>query len=200
MSTVAGTGKESAGQGGAPASRAGGEAGGWLARCDRLDLLAILVLVILAVALVTAVLDYPTGMPTRKELRQRQVADPRLAAALEAAGNLIAAGNPAGADELVARLEQEYPYNGKVHMLRADLYLLRQQPIQAMLSMRRAVDLYPEFLDRKSDDFQGRKVKNTMHEALQAIEDPAAGVAPAERERYRKVYLYLERKLAGSCG
>ncbi len=197
---TAGLGKSGAESGMEAAASRSGAHNGRLARLDRLDLLSLLALVLLAAATRAAVLDYPADLPTRKELRQQQMVDPKLAAALDAAVNLIASGNPAEADKLVARLEQAYPYNGKVHMLRADLYLLRQQPIQAMLAMRRAVDLYPEFLDRKADDFQGRKVRNTMREAQQALEGQDLEMPPEERARYRKVLLYLQRKLAGSCG
>ncbi len=169
-------------------------------RFDRLDWLSLAAIVVLGLAVAVLVVTYPADAPTRKELRRSQLLDPQLAAALDTAANLIAAGNLRQADELVGQLERDYPYNGKVHMLRADLHLLRQQPIQAMLAMRKAVDLYPDLLDRKSDDFQGRKIKNTMQEAWELLNDESAGLDGEERQRYRKVFYYMQRKLAGSCG
>jgi tetratricopeptide (TPR) repeat protein len=55
-------------------------------------------------------------------------------------------------------------------MLKGDILMRRQQPINAMYAYKEAVELNPDFLDKKTELFQGKKIKVTVEEALAAIE------------------------------
>jgi len=167
-------------------------------KMDRLDRITLLAVLALAVAISVLVATYPADVPSRKQLQQQQVQDPQLTARLRLARDMLASSNLKEAARLIGELLDGYPYNGHVHMLQADIFILRQQPLAAMLEQRRAVDLNPDFLDRRTPDFQGKKIKNTLREAWEAIN--AGNLPPAEVEEYRRVYYYMQRKLAGSCG
>ena len=63
-----------------------------------------------------------------------------------------------------------FPYEGELYMLKGDILVRRQQPVAAMYAYKEAIGLNPDFLDKKTRQFQGRKIKNTVEEALTAIE------------------------------
>jgi hypothetical protein len=70
-----------------------------------------------------------------------------------------------------------------------------------MLAYREAVDLNPDYLDKKAPDFQGKKIKNTVNEARQLIEvELNKNSADKDIQSYRKTVYYMLRKIAGSCG
>ena len=64
-----------------------------------------------------------------------------------------------------------------------------------------AVDLNPDYLDKKAPDFQGKKIKNTVNEARHLIEvELNKNSADKDLRSYRKTVYYMLRKIAGSCG
>ena len=171
---------------------------------DRLDKIAALALTGLAVwALALVVIqehrpdDHPPAPAQQAELR----VDPALKQKLDLTRNLLADNNIEQAQGLIAELIRAYPYEATPYLLQGDAFLYRQDVMAAMRAYRRAVDLNPDFLDKKSKLFQGKKIKKTVEDAGAAIESGLA--ARPEDERLlasRKTYYYMLRKIAGSCG
>ena len=86
-------------------------------------------------------------------------------------------------------------------MLMGDIYIRRQELIKAVLEYKEAVDLNPDYLDKKTPLFQGKKLKGAVKEALDEIEKKIKANNDDEAMRQnRKVIYYLQRRIAGSCG
>lgn len=177
---------------------------GDLDRLDRVSLAVLAVLIISALALIF----FQPGAADKvvkkgSGLRQNVVVvSPELDKKLATAVALLNGGDQAKAGELLDALMIEYPYEGGPHMLKGDLCLRRQQPIEAMLEFRQGVDLNPDYLDKKIPAvFQGKKVKNTLEEARLAINAGlASNPGDATLQKQREVLYYMLRKVAGSCG
>ncbi|MHB8789397.1 MAG: hypothetical protein ACYDBT_05900 [Desulfobulbaceae bacterium] len=137
----------------------------------------------------------------RSQEAQQYVLTPELDSKILAAKNLLAQDNLEKSEALLTALLSEFPYEGELHMLQGDLLMRRQEPIAAMYAYREAISLNPDFLDKKTRQFQGRKIKNTVEEALAAIESGLQS-NPADRQlrNDQKIVYYMKRKLAGSCG
>lgn len=130
-----------------------------------------------------------------------QIKDPTLDNKIALAKTLLASNNIDQAEKLLTELINAYPFEAIPYFLNGDVHLYRQDPVGAMREYRKAVDLNPDFLDKKSDLFQGKKVKKTVEEARAVIE---SGLAANNRDEAllaaRKEYYYMLRKIAGSCG
>lgn len=129
------------------------------------------------------------------------VLNPELDNKIQLAMDLLVRENLDKTEMLVASLLGEFPYEGRLHMLKGDILVRRQQPIAAMYAYKEAVELNPDFLDRKTDLFQGKKIKVTVEEALAEIE---AGLGGGQNDIGMKDHLqtvyFMKRKLAGGCG
>jgi Tfp pilus assembly protein PilF len=127
--------------------------------------------------------------------------DPVLDKKIALAKTLLSDNNVEQADKLLAELIATYPFEAMPYLLKGDLALYRQDPVAAMLAYRQAVDMNPDFLDKKAALFQGKKIKKTVEEARGRIESGlAAKASDAALLEDRKVYYYMLRKIAGSCG
>lgn len=115
--------------------------------------------------------------------------------------NLIEAGSLSTAEAAINELARKYPYQGDPYMLMGDLFMRRQEPVKAMREYRQAVDLNPDYLDKKTRLFQGKKLKVAVGEALAEIEK-RIGDAPQDKtlKSEKKIIYYLYRRIAGSCG
>lgn len=170
-------------------------------RLDKISTFAITGLVLWAVVLVVV----QTGqIEERRELPPQSAVlrvDPALEKRIALAKTLLSDNNLGQAEKLLAELIAAYPFEAVPYLLSGDLHLHRQDPIGAMLEYRKAVDMNPDYLDKKSELFQGKKIKKTVEEARTAIE---SGLAAKPNEAglidARKVYYYMLRKIAGSCG
>ncbi len=162
---------------------------------DRLDLFSIA-----AVAALAAVLAVILWLAPPQEEKgagrgrvQVVVVNPELDRRIEAAERVLASDNPAAARELLAYLKKNFSYDGRVFMLLGDYELRMQRPVAAMHYYRQAVDLNPDFLDRKTGLFQGKKIKGVLAEV-------AGIVAKRPDPAVRRELLYMQRKVAGGCG
>jgi hypothetical protein len=174
---------------------------------DRLDWLALVVLVLLIVSALGLIIFQPgqAGTTVKKDGGTRQrivVISPELDQKMAAATMLLNGGDLVKAGALLDALIAEFPYEGGPHMLKGDLFLRKQQPVEALLEYRLGVDLNPDYLDKKMVEvFQGKKIKSTLEEARRAID---AGLARTPGDatllEQRKVLYYMLRKVAGSCG
>jgi tetratricopeptide (TPR) repeat protein len=121
--------------------------------------------------------------------------------ALTAVRNLLDAGNPGQAEAVLTGLAQRHPYEGEPRMLMGDVFMIKQEPVQAMHAYREAIDLNPDYLDKKTPFFQGKKLKVAVGEALAEIENRLRQ-SPGDKSlrAEKKTIYYLYRRIAGSCG
>jgi tetratricopeptide (TPR) repeat protein len=139
----------------------------------------------------------------RNTMVQRQYVppNPELKKKVQIASALMDNNNLDKASVLIEDLVSQFPYDGSPYMMLGDLRIRQQAPIKAMLAYREAVDLNPDYLDKKAPDFQGKKIKNTVNEARQLIEvELNKNSADKDLRSYRKTVYYMLRKIAGSCG
>jgi len=172
-------------------------------RLDRFSIWAIVILLISSFALIS----YHLGEARPVRNGQQRVTAVTSAANSEVEGkckvirNIIEGGNLGKAEVFVREVIQRYPYEGEPRMLMGDIYIRRQELIKAVLEYKEAVDLNPDYLDKKTPLFQGKKLKGAVKEALDEIEKKIKANNDDEAMRQnRKVIYYLQRRIAGSCG
>lgn len=170
-------------------------------KLDKLSLLAIVILVVSASFLVAVYAD-DTGDVDRDVVRQQvRVFNPELEKRLKIARDLLENSNVEKAEELATALMGEYPYDGEPHMIIGDIWLRKQNPVSAMASYRNGIDLNPDYLDKKTEFFQGKKIKATVLEAKAVIEvELQADPGSSDLKQKQKTVYYMLRRIAGSCG
>lgn len=173
---------------------------------DKLDKLTVVIVIAMS-CYATVLLITANGQVRATEAEKRNpealqyVLPPELASKIEAAKNLLAQDSLDQSELLLNTLLSELPNEGELHMLKGDILVRRQQPIAAMYAYKEAIGLNPDFLDKKTRQFQGKKIKNTVEEALAAIETGLQN-NPDDRQlrNDQKTVYSLKRILAGSCG
>ena len=173
-------------------------------RFDRISIGVVLVLVLGSGALIYG--HRGDAKRDRSAQQRMQAANPAVSSgtldnSVRLARNLIEAGNLSQAETLVRDLKKGNPYQAELSMLMGDLLMRRQDPVGAMHEYKEAIELNPDYLDKKTPLFQGKKLKVAVGEAKTEIEnrlrqDPENGSLKQEK---RTIY-YLYRKIAGSCG
>jgi len=171
---------------------------------DKLASCAVIVLILSAAVLLGITEDAP-ARPAQDEGRQSSArhsfADPELNEKTQLARKLLAHNNLEQTEIVVNSLLDEFPFAGEPHMLKGDVLLRRQQPVAAMYEYKNAVELNPDFLDKKTELFQGKKIRTTVEEAMVVIK---AGLQEnpgnSQMKKDRTTVYYMTRKLAGSCG
>lgn len=173
---------------------------------DRLDKMAISILAVLACYAAALMIlggnnPQPASMENKSFRPDMAYSNPVLDHSLKQARKLLDDNNLGKTEKLVNELINTYPYEGQPYMIRGDLYMHLQKPIKAMYAYKAAVDLNPDFLDKNTKLFQGKKIKVGIEEAKSTIE---AGLQkkpddPLLRKDLKILY-YMQRKLAGSCG
>lgn len=172
-------------------------------RLDRISLWAIVILIISSSALIS----HNMGEAKPERHTQKRIENPGVPApdnALESKVRLIRGllegNNLNKAEMLVRELIQQHPYEGEPRMLMGDILVRKQQPVEAALEYKEAVDLNPDYLDKKTALFQGKKLRITVNEALDDIEKGLRTSHDEEKlKRARKIIYYLQRRIAGSC-
>jgi len=85
-------------------------------------------------------------------------------------------------------------------MLKGDILVRRQQPVAAMYEYKEAIQLNPDFLDRRPSSFR-EKDKGDRREAMAAIEsglrkDPE----DSKLKNDQKTLYFMKAETGGSCG
>ena len=171
-------------------------------KLDKYSAISIAVLIILSTSLIFYQISSGEA-DNRDAMVQRQYAppNPELKKKVQIASSLMENSNLDKASILIEELVAQFPYDGSPYMMLGDLRIRQQSPIEAMLAYREAVDLNPDYLDKKAPDFQGKKIKNTVNEARQLIEvELSKNSVDKDLRSYRKTVYYMLRKIAGSCG
>jgi len=173
-------------------------------RFDRIGIIAICVLAIAAFFVMQADRGEDKRDPLaqqREAVQERTISTPELEKQINVIRNLLDAGNPAEAEPLAKAVVQQYPFQAEPQMLLGDVLMQMQDPIQAMHAYKKAIGYNPDYLDRKTPQFQGKKLKNAVGEALTEIESRLKQHPGDENlNREKKTVYYLYRKIAGSCG
>ncbi len=173
---------------------------------DKLDKFSILLILIFIAAVAVVSAEYRSGSGKNID---RSSTHSRSAAEADGISddqtnmlkNLIETNNLQKAEVLLKELNGKYPYEGELHMLMGDVMMRKQDAVGAVLNYKEAVDLDPDYLDRKTPIFQGHKIKVAVDEAMARINE-ALSKRPDDNDmkKAKKNVYYLLRKLAGSCG
>lgn len=171
-------------------------------RLDRISLWAIVVLIIGSSALISH--NMGEAKPDRNsQNRLVALAVPVVNKEMDNRAKVIKAlieENLNKAEMLDQGLITQYPYEGEPRMLMGDIYIRKQEPLRAVLEYKEAIDLNPDYLDKKTPLFQGKKLKIVVREALDDIEKKLK-VSPDDEslKKERKIIYILQRRIAGSC-
>ncbi len=173
---------------------------------DNLDKISGVVMVVLVAVLVVLGMDYEgeaensvasVAAKTAYAMGASEIPAERI----KVLKDLVANNNIGKAEAGVGELLEKYPYDGAPHMLMGDIRIRKQDPVAAMYSFKDAIDLNPDYVDKKAELFQGRKIKNTVEEAKEIIEKALSeSEGNKKMKEAKKTMYYLLRKLAGSCG
>ena len=170
-------------------------------KLDKLSLLAIIILVVSVSFLVAVYADDPQEQDKYVIRQQVRVFNPELDRKVKVAKDLLENNNLLKAEELATGLISEYPYDGAPHMVIGDIQLRKQNLVAAMDSYRNGIELNPDYLDKKTKVFQGKKIKATVLEAKAIIEkDLQENPGNSDLRQKRKTVYYMLRRIAGSCG
>ncbi len=173
-------------------------------RLDRISIWTIAVLIVSSLVLISGhVEDAKADRNVQKRTAgaERPAPDGELSQNVKLVRNLMETDGVVKAEALLKDLIQRYPYEAELQMLMGDTLMRKQEPVRAMRAYKEAVDLNPDYLDKKTPLFQGKKLKTAVGEAMTEIErslrlNPGDTALKTER----KMIYYLQRKIAGSCG
>jgi len=174
-------------------------------RLDRISIWAIVLLVISSSALISHHMGEARPRENRDRphfIRNKMGSVPIFSEGMiRTARNLMDGGSLDKAEALVKELIHKYPYEAETHMVMGDIFMRRQEPVKAVFEYKEAVDLNPDYLDRKTPLFQGKKLKMIVKEALSEIENRTKADPGNETlKEHKKSIYYLQRRIAGSCG
>lgn len=171
-------------------------------RLDRISLWAIVILIIGSSALI----NHNMGEAKPDRNTQKRLADLAVPAVNKEMDNrtkvirTLIEENLNKAEMLNQELIRQYPYEGEPRMLMGDIYIRKQETVRAVLEYKEAIDLNPDYLDKKTPLFQGKKLKIVVREALYDIEKKLKVLPEDESlKKERKIIYILQRRIAGSC-
>ena len=171
-------------------------------KLDKLTFVLLAALVVWAAFLVVRQIQAPQPEKSRLGGRIESGGDvnPDFEKKVQAAKKLLTAGNLELAEPLLKSLLLDFPYEGTPHILQADYFIRRQQPVAAMREHRLAIELNPDFLDKKTPLFQGKIIKRNLEEVLIIInEELRRNATDQAMLESKKILTYLKRRIAGSC-
>lgn len=170
----------------------------WL---DRISIWAIVLLIIGSVALIAGHVGEARPDRHHQQPPAGAAAPPaEIENSVRLARNLLEGDNPGKAETLMADMVNKYPYEAAPRLVMGDIFMRKQDPVRAMREYKEAVELNPDYLDRKTPLFQGKKLRIAVGEALTEIERRIrSNPADDSLKKERKVIYYLQRRIAGSC-
>jgi hypothetical protein len=173
---------------------------------DTLDKISSLIIVILAGSLVFLSLDYEGIADSSIKYHAGKYSNNVSAGeippeTIKKIRDLMAINNIGKTEALIVEMLKKYPFEGEPHMLMGDIMMRKQDPVAGIYSYREAVELNTDYVDRKTPLFQGRKIKISIDEAKDIINNALAKDPDnKDMKQAKKTMYYLLRKLAGSCG
>jgi tetratricopeptide (TPR) repeat protein len=106
-------------------------------------------------------------------------------------------------DEAIAELDRiakNYPGNSLSYMYLAESYLAQGRLADAIRNYRRAVEMEPDYVDKRTTLFRGEELKDVVTEGILKLEREKK-LKPKDdevKQALKDVY-YLQRRLAGGC-
>jgi hypothetical protein len=171
-------------------------------KLDRFSVFAIIVLLLSSLALMTNHMGEARSDrdDKKKGASDNTVVHSKIEDEVKAIKDLIEGGNLSRAEMLTKELIQEHPYEGNPRIIMGDIFMRKQEPIMAVLEYKEAIDINPDYLDRQTPMFQGKKMEVAVKEALLEIEkNLGKNPEDAIMKKHRKNVYYLQRRLAGGC-
>ncbi len=173
-------------------------------RLDRFSIWAIVILIISSSALISHHVGETKsgrGSQESKTTLNSSIVLTEIENQVNVIKSLIEGNNLNKAEMLVKELIKKYPYEGELRMLMGDIHMRKQEPLEAAIDYKEAIDLNPDYLDKKTPLFQGKKLSVAVKEAMTEIEkEIKANSEDKVMTKYRKDIYYLQRRIAGSCG
>ena len=169
---------------------------------DRFDILAIAAAAVLTAGAVVLGLSGggETAYARPAAARVKPAPDPAMYPKLDAARTLLEAGQAQKALETLGGLSKEYPAEAEVHALSGQAHARLLSYPRAMASYRTTLLMDPDYVDKKSKKFIGKRIKAAVKEGMAEAKAALAGDTgdKAARAALKDAY-YLERMLAGGC-
>lgn len=173
---------------------------------DKLDKIAIIFALVFIAAIAVVSAEYKSE-PENHINRSVTLADNTAIAGgitadqIKTINNLLESDNFLKAEMLLNELISRYPYEGELHMLMGDMMMRKQDAVGAIFKYREAVDLNPDYLDKKTPLFQGYKIKVAVEEAKARINETLSKRHDdQDMKAAKKNMYYLLKKMVGSCG
>ena len=171
-----------------------------LDKFDMLVLAAVSVLTVSAVFIGTSGADNGPMPRAAANRLKSEPPSPALFAKSEELRTLVEAGQPGAALEGLKGLASENPAMSEPHALMGEAYSRMLDYPSAMKEYRIALMLDPDYVDKNSSKFIGKRIKAAMKEGM---EGSKAALARDKDDTQAKAALkdayYLERMLAGGC-
>ena len=171
-------------------------------RLDKFALFAMIVLLMSSLALMGNHMGEAESPHDDEQTAtsQRDASPRETAHEIKSIRDLLEGGNLSKAEMLTRDLIKEYPLEGDLRVLMGDIFMRKHEPIMAVLEYKVAINKNPDYLDKKTPVFQGKKMGVAVKEALAEIER-SLEKNPDDRamKKYRKDVYYLQRRLAGGC-
>ena len=171
-------------------------------KLDRVSIFAIIILLLSSLALMTDHMGEARSVRDdhKKEASNNTVDVSEIENEVKAIKVLIEGGKLGQAEMLTKELIQENPHEGGPRLIMGDIFMRKQEPIMAVLEYKEAIDINPDYLDRQTSIYQGKKMEIAVKEALSEIErNLGKNPEDAIMKKHRKNVYYLQRRLAGGC-
>ena len=172
---------------------------------DRFDIISLVAAAALSVAASGVVIyardDTPSVRPAASRVQPAPSAPSAdLGPKLAAVRSLIDTGQPKEAVKALSELARSNPAEPEVHAMLGEAGARMQDHPMSMTEYRTAVQMDPEYVEKKSGKFIGNRIKAEVKDAMSYAKailasKPDDSVAKATlKDAY-----YLERMLAGGC-
>ena len=171
-------------------------------RLDRFSIFAIIILLLSSLALMTNHMGEARSDRDvyKEEASTTTVVKSAIENEVKAIKVLIEGGKLSQAEMLTKELIQEHPHEGEPRIMMGYIFMRKQEPIMAVLEYKEAIDINPDYLDKQTPIFQGKKMDVAVKEALSEIEkNLGKNPEDALMKKHRKNVYYLQRRLAGGC-
>ncbi len=169
-------------------------------RLDKFSIFAIIILLMSSLALMSNHMGEAQSDRDDQGVSNNPVINSEIEHKVKSIKNILEGGNLSKAEILTKELIEEHPYEGEPRIMMGDIFMRKQKPIMAVLEYKEAVELNPDYLDKQTPIFQGKKIEVAVKEALSVIErNIEKNPEDASMKKYRKDVYYLQRRVAGGC-
>ncbi len=171
-------------------------------KTDRFDLIMLSAAAILAAAAFALVMTGGEQVPRAAAASRLKAEppDPKVYQEIDTARNLMEAGQAEEAVKALVRISGANPAMSEPHALMGQSYARLLDYPAAMREYRMALVMDPDYADKKSKKFIGKRIKAAVKDGMAEAKEKLARDPDdhAARVALKDAY-YLERMLAGGC-